>query len=226
MIAQIAPLSLLAAVSPATLTAVLLILSGSNPIRLLVALYAGGIIASVGIGYAIVTGLEASGALTGSGSSHVSPIVDLTVGVLALLLAGWLSSGVRARRKQLRAARKAQRPHRDPWSQRVLDRGSMPLIFGIGMVLNLPGGMYLVALKDVAVRHPSNVLVLVALVAFNLIMLAPIGLPLVAASVDPEGTLKRLRRTSAWLGDHGLALVVAVSVIAGVYLVVRGVAGF
>jgi Sap-like sulfolipid-1-addressing protein len=225
MIARIAPLAVLAAIAPATLTAVLLILTGAKPIRLLVALYAGGMLASVAIGYAIVAGLKGSGALSGSGSSRVSPGIDLAVGAVALLLAWWLASGRAARHKQRQAARMAERPHRDPWSQRILDRGSTPLIFAIGMVLNLPSGLYLVALKDVTAAHPSKAAELGALVAFNVVMLTPIELPLVASLVDPQGTLERLRRISAWLGDHGRQLVTAVAAIAGIYLVVRGAAG-
>jgi hypothetical protein len=225
VIGKIAPLAALAAIAPATVTAVLLILTGSKPIRLLIALYAGGLVASVVIGYAIVAGLEGSGAFTGSGSRHVSPGIDLGAGVAALLLGGWLAPGRAAGRKQRRATRNTERPHRDPWSQRMVDRGSTPLIFGIGMLLNLPSGLYLIALKDVAARHPSNTAALAALVAFNLVMLTPIELPLIASLVDPEGTLARLRTLSAWLGDHGRQLVTGVAVIAGVYLVIRGVTG-
>jgi Sap-like sulfolipid-1-addressing protein len=222
VIGKIAPLAVLAAIAPATLTAVVLILTGSRPIQLLIALYAGGLVASVAIGYAIVQGLERSGAFTGSGSRHVSPGIDLAAGAIALLLAGWLAPRSAARRKQRRAARRPERPHREGWSQRLADRGSIELTFVIGMVLNLPSGLYLIAVKDVAARHPSNATALAALVAFNLVMLAPIELPLVASLVDPEGTLTRLRKLSGWLGDHGRQVVTAVAAVAGVYLVVRG----
>jgi hypothetical protein len=222
VIGKIAPLAALAAVAPATLTAVLLILTGARPIRLLAALFAGGMVASVAIGYAIVSGLEGSGALTGSGSKHVSPVIDMTAGALALLLAAWLTSDRAARRKQRRAQRKAALPQRDPWSQRLLNRGSTPLIFAIGMLMNLPSGMYLIALKDVAASHPSNAGALAALLGFNLVMLTPIEVPLVASVINPEATLVRMRSVSAWLGNHGRQLVTAVAVIAGVYLLVRG----
>jgi Sap-like sulfolipid-1-addressing protein len=225
VIGQIAPLAVLAAIAPATVTAVLLILTGSRPIRRLAALYSGGLVTSVGIGYAIVAGFEGSGAFSGSGSRHVSPGIDLAAGSVALLLAGWLAPGRAARRKQRRAARKSEGPRRDPWSQRMVDRGSSPLMFVIGMILNLPSGLYLIALKDVAAKHPSNAAALAALVAFNLVMLTPIELPMVASLADPEGTLKRMRSLSAWLADHGRQLVTAVALVAGVYLVVRGAAG-
>jgi hypothetical protein len=225
VIGKIAPLAALAAISPATLTAVVLILTGSKPIQLLIALYAGGLVASVAIGYAIVAGLEGSGAFTGSGSRHVSPGIDLAAGSVALLLAGWLAPRSAARRNQRRAARRGERPHRDGFPQRLMDRGSTPLTFVIGMVLNLPSGLYLIAVKDVAAKHPSNAAALAALVAFNLVMLAPIEGPLVASLIDPEGTLTRLRSLSAWLGDHGRQLVTGVAAVAGVYLVVRGATG-
>jgi hypothetical protein len=222
VIAKIAPLAVLAAIAPATLTAVLLILTGTKPIRMLVALYAGSLIASVAIGEAIVSGLEGSGAFTGSGSKHVSPGIDLAAGGLALLLAWWLASGREGRRKERRAVRKANSPHRDPWSQRMLDRGSTPLIFAMGMLLNLPSGLYLVALKDVAASHPSTAAALGTLIAFNLVMLAPIEVPLVASLADSQATLARLQTLSAWLGRHGRALVTGVALVSGLYLVVRG----
>ena len=190
MTLKIAPLAVLAAIAPATITTVLIILTGQRPIPLLVALYAGGLLASVALGYAIVAALQGSGALTGRRHRHVNPGIDLAAGVVALIVAWWLASGRAARHKQRRAARKAQRPQRDPWSRRMLNRGSTPLIFGIGVVLNLPSGFYLVALKDVAASHPSKAGELAALIAFNLVMLAPVEVPLVASLVDPEGTLR------------------------------------
>jgi hypothetical protein len=107
----------------------------------------------------------------------------------------------------------------------MLDRGSTPLIFAIGMVLNLPGGIYLVALKDVAVSRPSDAAALAALVAFNAVMLTTIEVPTIASLVNPQGMLERMRRLSAWLGEHGRQLVTGVATVAGVYLVIRGAVG-
>jgi hypothetical protein len=222
MIAKIAPLAVLAAISPATLTAVVLILTGSKPIRLLLALYAGGMLASVAIGYAIFAGLNGGHAFTGSGSRHRSPAIDLGAGVLALLLAGWLISDAEDRRRQRRAARHAGRPRRDPWSQRLLSRGSTPLIFAVGVALNLPSGLYLIAVKDVAASRPSDAGALTALIGFNLLMLIPIELPLLASLRDQQRTLARLQAANRWLGRHGRQLVTGVALVAGVYLVLRG----
>ena len=104
----------------------------------------------------------------------------------------------------------------------MLDRGSTPLILAIGMLLNLPSGLYLIALKDVAASQPSDAAVLGTLIAFNLVMLASIEVPLVAAITDAQATLGRLQRLSAWLGRHGRALVAGVALVAGLYLIVRG----
>jgi hypothetical protein len=222
MIGKIAPLAVLAAISPATVTAVLLLLSGSKPIRMLLALYAGGMVASVAIGYAIFAGLNGSHAFTGHGSRHRSPAIDVGAGVLALLLAAWLTSGAEKRRGQRRAARKAARPRRDPWSQRLLGRGSTPLIFALGVLLNLPSGLYLIALKDVAAHHPSHAGALGALIGFNLVMLIPIELPLVASLRNQQRTLEGLQAVNRWLSGHGRLLVTGVALVAGVYLVLRG----
>jgi Sap, sulfolipid-1-addressing protein len=205
-----------AMISPAIFAAVLLILTRPNSRWLLFAYFAGALLISVGLGAAIVTGLKASGALNG----HVlSPSVELAVGGLALLAAWVIGTGRTPKR-----LRERQKKHagQDPWTDRVLSRGSIPLAFAIGLLMNLPGGFYLVALKDIAERHPSTGSAILRVLAFNLIMLIPIEAPLVGFIVAPERTEALSKRLGKWLDRNARTLVIVVAALGGAYLVLSG----
>jgi hypothetical protein len=158
MLGQLLFLALEAALYPTLLAAVVILLSTPHPRRLLGAYLAGGLIVSIGLGIAIVKALEGSKAVT-SESSGLSWGVDLAIGGLALLLAVALATRTderfRERRRQHReAAGKVKPPSDDdkkePWSARILARGSTPIVFVAGLVVNVPGAAYLVGLKDIA----------------------------------------------------------------------------
>jgi hypothetical protein len=205
-----------AMISPAIFAAVLLILTRPHPRWLLFAYFAGALLVSVGLGVALVTGLQASGALKG----HVlSPSVELAVGGLALLAAWVVGTGRTPKR-----LRERQRKHagQDPWTERVLSRGSIPLAFAIGLLMNLPGGFYLVALKDIAERHPSTGSAILRVLAFNMIMLIPIEAPLLGFIVAPERSEALSKRLGKWLERNARTLVLAVAALGGAYLVLSG----
>ena len=142
---DVIPLAFLSALYPTLLAVVVLVLQRPDPRRLLAAYLAGALLTSMVIGYAIVSALEA-GNVVGAGDHSVGPGVDLAGGAIALLLVWLLVSdwgrGRRERLKERREAKQAKRK-RPPWSERVIRRGSVRLTFLVGMVLNLPGAMYL-----------------------------------------------------------------------------------
>ncbi len=233
MIAEIFVLALAAAVSPAIFAAVALILTRPRPMAPLAAYYAGALTLSVCAGMALVAGLGQTH--LADSKSGFGPALNFSIGGLALLAAWWVWTGRAARRKaelKARSERRRERKHpdaeparapdRDPWMQRVLDRGSLPLAFLVGVIMNLPGGFYLVALKDIAQGHHRTGGELALVIGFNLVMLAPIEVPLVLYLVRPEQTLAALGRFSAWLDIHSRDVVVGVATLAGAYLVLRG----
>ena len=231
MLLQLLFLALEAALYPTLLAAVVILLATPRPGRLLGAYLAGGLIVSIGLGIAIVKALEGSKAVT-SESSGLSWGADLAIGGLALLLAVALSTRtderVRERRRQRReAAGKAKPPSDDdkkePWSARILARGSAPIVFVAGLAVNVPGAAYLVGLKDIAAGKYSTGEEIALILGFNLIMFMLAEVPLAGLLIAPERTDAMVKRFNAWLSSHSRQVAIALCAFLGVFLVIRGI---
>ena len=217
-------LAIISAVSPAILAVVIVVLSRPNPRLLLLAYLVGGMLTSIAVGFAIVGSLNGSELLSGS-SPAADPIVNFTVGALALIVAYVLATDRDAGLEERRRERRASRPPRDPWSERILSRGNAPIAFAVGVALNLPGAFYLVALKDIAQGQHGVGDQLFAIVLFNLIMFVLAEVPLLGYSFAPETTRVKVEALNAWMANHARQIVIAVAIVAGIYLVGRGLAG-
>jgi hypothetical protein len=217
-------LAVVSAISPAILAVVIVVLSRPSPRRLLLAYLVGGMLTSIAVGFAIVGSLNGSELLSGS-SPAADPIVNFTVGALALIVAFVLATDRDAGLEERRRERRASRPARDPWSARVLNRGNAPIAFAVGVALNLPGAFYLVALKDIAQGQNGIGAQLFAIVLFNLIMFVLAEVPLLGYSFAPEATRVKVESLNAWMADHARQIVIAVAIVAGIYLVGRGIVG-
>jgi hypothetical protein len=231
MLLELLFLALEAALYPTLLAAVVILLSTPRPGRLLGAYLAGGLIVSIGLGIGIVKALEGSKAVT-SQSSGLSWGADLAIGGLALLLAVALATQTdarfRERRRQRReAAGKVKPPSDDakkePWSARILSRGSAPIVFVAGLVVNVPGAAYLVGLKDIAAGKCSTGEEIALIVGFNLIMFLLAEIPLAGLLIAPEQTDAMVKRFNAWLSSHGRQIAIALCAFLGVFLVIRGI---
>lgn len=212
------------AISPTILAVVIVVLHRARPQRLLAAYLFGGMLTSVAVGIAIVTSLNELGLLSESNPA-ADPIVNFTVGFLALIVAYVLYTDRDAGLEQRRRERRATRPTRDPWSERVLNRGTAPIAFAVGVALNLPGAFYLVALKDIAQGQHGFGQELFAIVVFNLIMFVLAEVPLLGYSLAPEKTQTRVEQLNEWMARHARQIVIAVATTIGLYLVARGVIG-
>ena len=222
---QIFVLALYAAVYPALLAAVGILLASPRRLQLLSAFLLAGIIVSVCAGLGIVLLIHSSGAVSEKGSGW-SWGTDLAVGVFALVLGAALGTHlprrVRARRasgKRLAIADPAEK--REPFPHRLLARGSLPIVVFAAVILNLPGAVYLVALKDIAAGHHSAAVDVVLVIAFNLIMFSLAEIPWVGLIVAPERTERLVKRAMAFLGLHGNKIATGLCLVVGVHLIVR-----
>jgi len=213
-----------AAVSPTILAVVIVVLHRPQPRRLLAAYLVGGLLTSIAVGIAIVTSLSELDVVSGS-SPAADPIVNFTIGFLLLLVAYVLASDRGAGLGERRREKKAAKPQRDPWSERVLSRGTAPIAFAVGVVLNLPGAFYLVALKDIAQGQDGLGNQVVAIVIFNLIMFVLAEVPLLGYSFAPEATQARVEQLNEWMARNARQIVIVVATTFGLYLVARGVVG-
>jgi hypothetical protein len=227
---QLLVLALDAALYPTLLAAVVILLAQEKPRRLLGAYLAGGLLISITIGLVIVLALEGSNAVT-SDQSGLSGGVDLGVGGLALLAAVAIATRADQRMRERRKRRKAAKQHgaavpkeeHEPWSQRLLARGSVPLVFAAALAINLPGAAYLVALKDIAAGHHSTGGEIVLIVGFNLIMFLLAEIPLLGLLLAPERTEALVKRANDWMSRHGREIAIVLCVVLGVFLIVRGI---
>src|SRR3954447_25052021 len=180
---QLLVLALDAALYPTLRAAVVILLSQPRRKPLLTAYLAGGMTISIGLGLAIIAALKGSSAVDSS-SSGASWVTDLAVGGLALLLAVALATEADARFKERRRAKRPAKPvdpeedKKEPMSQRILARGSVPIVFVAALAINLPGAAYIVGLKDIAAAHHSTGADILLVVAFNLIMFMLAEIPL------------------------------------------------
>lgn len=221
-----------AAIYPTLLAAVVILLTLERPARLIAAYLAGGLTISIGLGCLIVFALDGSNAVDNE-QSLLSWTADLAIGGLALLAAVALATHqderMRARRRARRARRGRVEPPREeeaekrgPWSQRILARGSVPIVFVAALFVNVPGAAYLVALKDIAAGNHSTATSVGLIVLFNLIMFLLAEIPLVGLLVAPERTGVLVDGMNRWLNEHSRQLAVAICATLGAFLVVRG----
>ncbi len=231
---QLVLLALDAALYPTLLAAVVILLAQERPVALLAAYLAGGMLMSVGIGLAIVLVLGGSSSL--SSTSGLSWGADMAVGGLALLLAVALASRADQRMLERRKARKASKQRaappvedaaeeeHEPWSQRLLAGGSIPLVFFAALAINLPGAAYLIALKDIAAGHHSTGTDVALILLFNVIMFLLAEIPLLGLVFAPEPTNALVERANAWASGHGREIAIGLSAFLGLFLIVRGIA--
>jgi len=232
------PLLLLAfeaALYPTLLAAVVILLTLERPARLIAAYLAGGLTISIGLGCLIVFALDSSNAVENQ-QSLLSWTADLAIGGLALLAAVALSTHQDERwraRRRARRARQGRTPEiareeaaaadkREPWSQRILARGSLPIVFVAALFVNVPGAAYLIALKDIAAENHSTATSVGLIVVFNLIMFLLAEIPLVGLLVAPERTGVLVDSMNRWLNEHSRQLAIVICLVFGGFLVVRG----
>lgn len=225
MAAEILLLALYAAFYPTLLAAVVILLAQSRPRRLLTVYLLGGMMVSIVAGLVIVFALSDSDWLQHGEHSSLSWTADLTIGGLALLAAVALSlrADERMRERRRRRHPKPEEKRRgEPWSQRILARGSTPIVFLAALVINVPGAAYLIALKDIAAGSYGTAAQVLLVLAFNLVMFVLAEVPLVGLWVAPERTNELVQRMNAWMTSHGREIAVGVCIFFGAFLIVRG----
>jgi hypothetical protein len=204
---------------------VVLIMRRPDPRRQLITYYAGGLVASFTAALVLIAAFDA-GHSVGASDSAVSPGVDIAIGLLALALFWVLVSGrdrgLRERRAGRKATRQPELAGREPWSRRMLERDSLGLTFAVALVLNLPGAMYLVALKDIAESSAGTGKTILWVVLYNLIMFALAEVPIAGYMIAPDRTRERVEAFNEWLGGHGRQIAIGLCGTAGAVLVARG----
>ena len=215
-------LSLLAAFNPTLVAATTVMLMLPNPRRLMLGYLLGAMMTSVTLGLVIVYALKDSGAVNTT-KRTVSPGVDIALGAILVVVAFVIASDRTAdRRERRREAKEAKGP---PHWQRTLSRGTPRTTFVIGALLTLPGASYLAGLHKIDTLKYGVPATVLLVIAFNIVMLALLELPLLSFTVAPKWTPVALERIKAWVARNGRKIAIRGLLIVGALLIIKGIVG-
>jgi Sap, sulfolipid-1-addressing protein len=212
-------LGLFSGLRPGTsLAAVLALLKTPTPQRLLLAFTAAGFASSLAIGLVVVGVFH--GADVAVGGSSFTAVLDVAFGAAALGFATGLQRGW------------VQPPHRGgstpsaPTSSsrfaRSLRNPSARVAAVAGIGTHLPGLIYLAALNAIAAERPAPVDVALQVAIYDALwFLIPIA-SLVLVTMRPGAADAYLDAATAWVRRHEHVLLVAGSLVLGVYLLAKG----
>jgi hypothetical protein len=216
-------LSLVAAANATLLAAVTVMLYLPDPKRLLLGYIVGGLLTSLSIGFLIV--FVVGDAASETSESVVGPGIEITLGLISLLVAFVLNGGHDQRYKERRRAGKPAVEKGPSKVEQLLGRGSARVTFALGVVLTLPGVAYLAALRDLQDLGYGTVGEILVILGFNVMLLILIEVPLVGYYVAPERTVVEVERFQDWLARRGRHAAVIAFAVIGVFLLLRAGVG-
>ena len=213
-------LALLASLNPTLLAATTVMLILSNPGRLMLGYLLGAMMTSVTLGVVIVFSLQDTSVVSDT-QNTINPGLDIALGAVALVVARVLATG-RTHRVRRPPPEKPKAPPR--W-QTKLSRSSPRGAFAVGALLTLPGASYLAGLRQIADLNYGDAVTVVLVIAFNVVMLMLIELPLLGFAVAPDWTRRQVVAAKSFAARHGRRLAAYVLAVIGTALVIKGVIG-
>jgi hypothetical protein len=224
--AQVALLSLTASLNPTLLAATTVMLLLPSPTKLMLGYLLGALTISITLGLVIVFSLH--GSSTTKTTQHLlSPAADIALGAIAVVVAYILHTGRQAglaQRRRARAAAKRERKGPPRW-QRELSKGSARTTFVIGVILTLPGASYIAGLAQIHRQSLSTAAIVLVVVAFNLVMLWLLEIPLLSFTFAPDWTPGAIERAKAWIVRHAHQFAVRGAAGIGALLMIKGIVG-
>lgn len=192
-----------------------LMLNRPRPIVQLLAFLAGGFAMGTSVGLVVLFLLRPAVL----GSAHFTlPKVQIVIGVLALLVAVVLATGVRLRQ--------SEQPGRMSAQARRLANGNSPWVAALaGLGIALPSVDYLAALAVILASGSAAVTQVAALLMFNAVAFALVEIPLVAYLVAPDRTRAAMDALHRWLRSRRRRDVAALLAGVGGLLVIVGLVG-
>jgi len=216
MLAEVAGLAVLAAISPAAILVATVFLGAANPHRTVLIYLTGGVIVTTLVAIVVFVALH-DGHLSAPHQRQPRYGVRLGLGVLMLLAAAYLK---RRGPRQPNPARQGK-----GIMSRLLASPGPKAAWFVGLLVYTPSLVFISAVEVVAASHqsvPETVLALAIIVVLTL-MLA--WIPLVFFLAAPDRTARALKGSNAWLRSHGHVLTIGALLVAGVLLTVNGALG-
>jgi hypothetical protein len=226
---QIFLLSLLAMFNPTLLAVVTLMLLLPSPKRLMLGYLLGAYTASMTLGLVIVFALNDSD-FASTSKRTLSPLEDIVVGLLLLLVAGVLATDRdqplrerRARRKEAKLE-KSGGEEKEALPMRLLGRGSPRIAFVVGLLLSFPGVSYLTGLTHIRRLDLAAVPTALIVIAFCLVQQMLLELPLAGYIFAPDRTEAAVKGFRVWLARNGRQAGIGVACVLGALVLIRGIA--
>jgi hypothetical protein len=229
-------LGLAAAVYPQLLAVVVVILTRPRPRPLLWACYLASACVAFGSGIAFVAIFRSNGSVAGTSSNRLGTSAYLVIGAIAIAVAIFAAS--RRGRGMLgrdlpRLRRRDQNGEEVPGAVKratsrahdALGEGSLTFAAVVGGLLAVPGPFDLLAFGQMARGGYATLELGVLIVVFTSIKFLLIEVPIVSYAISPSSTSARVNRFSNWVAANKLEVIAAVVGVAGVVLIVRGIAG-
>lgn len=218
MIAQVAGLALLAALSPTALLVAAVYLGSARPRQTTVFYLTGAVLMSTTIAVVVLVVLRSVGL---NHPDQHTPRYGLRLGLGLLLFAVGAVLAVRHRRR---------RP--DPSKQkkpglvsRMVASPSPLSAFCVGILIFAPGVTFLAALQVIATTRASIGVTAAAVAVAVAIDVLLVWLPLLFHLIAPGLTEKRLKAFNGWLRAHGSVLLVGAIIAVGAIMVADGCYG-
>ncbi len=215
--------ALTAALNPTLLAAVTVMLSLEKPKRLLTGYLIGAALTSLTFGFLLVFAVP--GPSTSSTAKHsVDPVVNVVLGALILVIVFVVGTG-RDRRRRAWSERRHERAKDKPpprW-RRQLSKGSARDTFVVGALLSFPGASYIAGMELLHKQKIGTATTVIVVLAFNLIMLILLELPLLGYAIRPEQTAVAVEGFSSWLTRRGAQVGLIAGAVIGVLLIGRGI---
>jgi Sap, sulfolipid-1-addressing protein len=214
-------LAFAAALNPTLVGASTVMMLLPNPRRLMLGYLCGALLTSVTLGLVIVFSLEGTSTVNTT-KNTLSPAATLAIGAILLILAFVVGTGRHQRATERRRSRRPDKEKAPPRWQKALEKGSARTTFVVGALLTLPGASYLAGLSRIDKLNYSTAETVLLVLAFNLVMMILLEVPLVCFTVAPDWTLGAIDRSKAWIGRHSRRFAVTVLSVLGGLLVIKG----
>ncbi|MCD2195217.1 GAP family protein [Actinomycetospora endophytica] len=203
MLGEAVPAAFGAALYPPGLLFVAFLLVSPQPRRRALIFIAGAVIASLGVGFALVFILQGTGVERGPHRT-VPAWVDLALGIVLLgsALYVWF------------------RPPRGPKAAKERRELGLLGLLAIGLLMYSPSPLYLASLHAIAKAHESVLLTILSVLLVAAIYMLVIEIPVIAHAIWPEQTIRVVTAVNTWLGRYGRTIVVIAAGAFGIYLII------
>jgi hypothetical protein len=208
-------LGLASTVRPTSMAAVCALLATAAPRRLMVVYVCAGMAFTIGVGVIVVVAL--SGVDIQRGGDHAKGIAEIVGGWALLLLAVLIAT------RRIPVGGSGDAPDLLGRWQPLLDRRITLRTAAIaGPATHVPGLFYLIALNVIVAGNPAAADALLELLLYNVLWFAVPLAALIVSVARPDLARSLLDGVQKWAWQHSRGILLALSLVIGAGLIVRG----